>query len=94
MIIDGNEYGCWDGIVKIVYEDKCRTIHIFASGDEDDKFFTLNDCLQAINYKDKMGRVLVIIEDYLSGGIYQYGNHRDENGNNLWEIHGNTRGFA
>lgn len=91
MIVDGNEYGCWDGIVKIIYEDKCRTVIMVSQGEEDDEFLSLNDCLKLIGYKTEMGIVLVIIEDYLSGKIFQYGNNVGEP---VWMEHGHTKGFA
>lgn len=38
--------------------------------------------------------VLVIAEDWTYGLIYRYGNHKDKDGNNLWEEVGQTIGFA
>lgn len=91
MIVDGNEYGCYDGIVKIICGEKCKTIYVCSNGDENDEFVTLNDCLKIIGWTSKMGVVLVIIEDYLSGKIYQYANNCGEP---VWCEHGNTKGFA
>ena len=90
MIVDGNEIGCYDGIVKIIYQDKCRAIVLTANG-EDDEFVTLNDFLKIIEWKPKMGVVLVIIESWTSGKIYQWANNCGEP---VWCEHGTTKGFA
>ena len=36
----------------------------------------------------------VIFEDWREGYVYNYGNHRDENKNRVWERTGRTYGFA
>lgn len=38
----------------------------------------------------KNGTILLILESYLDGKIYRYGNYRDE----YWYLVGETRGFA
>jgi hypothetical protein len=92
MEVNGNEVGTWDGIIKIILEQgeeiKCKKIVLVAQGTEDDKYITLNDCLDIIGYKD--GICTVIIDDCLSGRIYQYGNYRD----GKWYEYGKTKGYA
>lgn len=88
MKVDGNEVGTYDGFVYIISENKYKKIIMVANGTEDDRFLSLNDCLKEIDY-DGFGVVLVILEDALSGKIYQYGNHGAE-----WYEHGETRGYA
>lgn len=36
----------------------------------------------------------VIYEDWRNGYVFNYGNHRDENKNGIWERVGTTYGFA
>lgn len=36
----------------------------------------------------------VLHEDWREGYVYNYGNHRDENDNRIWERSGRTVGFA
>lgn len=36
----------------------------------------------------------VIYEDWRNGYVFNYGNHRDENNNRIWERVGTTYGFA
>lgn len=88
MKVDGNAVGIWDGIVYIVCENKGKTIYKCASGDENDTFLSLNDCLKEIDYRN--GVCIVIFETALSGQIYQYGNYGDD----YWYEHGKTQGFA
>lgn len=87
--VDGNEIGIWVGIAYIIWEDKGKTIYKTASGDEDDTFLSLNDCLKEIGY-DGYGVCTVILEDWISGSVYQYGNSSDK----AWYTHGKTVGFA
>lgn len=91
--VDGNAVGTWDGIIYIICEDKGKTLYITASGDESDRFVSLNDCLKEIGYEegsDEKSGVLVIIEDYTKGKVYRYDNYGDKS----WYECGRTEGFA
>ena len=87
--IDGNTVGTWDGIAYIIWGDKGKTVYINAMGDDNDKFFTLNDCLAEIGYNGD-GSVLVVLEDPLNGKVYRYGNYAEK----AWCEVGTTCGFA
>lgn len=88
--VNGDTMGCYDGLVRIIWGDKAKKIIITAMGTEDDKLISLNDCLKLIGYK-KGGYpvVLVMIETFTSGDIYEYGNYGQ-----YWTKYGSTRGFA
>ena len=86
--VDPDITGTWDGLVYIINEDKAKTIIITANGDDFDRFFSLNDCLAAIDYKE--GVVTVIIEDFLKGKVYRYNNYEL----NSWYEIGVTEGYA
>lgn len=89
--VDGKVEGSYDGIVRIVYGNNGRTIYLTAMGDENDKFFCLNDALKEICYdREKGGVVVVIIDDLLGGVVYMYGNY----GEGKWYEYGMTRGYA
>lgn len=92
-MINGNEVGTYDGIITIVKEsyDECtaKRIIITTQGTHDDKFISLNECLQIIGYNDG-DVVTVIIDDAFRGNIYQYGNYIKKE----WCEHGSTKGYA
>ena len=88
MKVDGNAVGIWDGIARIICDNKGKTIYNSANGDEHDTFLSLNDCLKEIDYC--VGVCIVIFETALSGQIYQYGNYSD----GFWYEHGETKGYA
>ena len=87
--VDGNTVGTYDGIIYIISADKGKTIIVTASGDETDRFFSLNDCLAEIGCGEDE-TAIVIIEDYLHGFVYRYNNYNDKS----WYQCGETEGFA
>ena len=87
--IDGNAIGTYDGIAYIIWGDKGKTVYITASGDDNDRFFSLNDCLKEIGY-DGYGCVLVVLDDALNGKVYRYGNCIKK----CWQEVGTTCGYA
>lgn len=86
--VNGNEIGTFDGFVRILWGNKGKTLCLTAMGKKRDKFISLNDCLKEIEYDGK-GTVIVIIEHFLYGYIYKYGNYGND-----WYKYGETRGFA
>lgn len=90
--INGNKMGAYDGILTIICADgeqvKGKSITLTPAGASDDKFISLNDCLNLIEFDGK-GIVTVIREGALHGEIYQYGNY-----GNFWVQHGTTNGYA
>lgn len=90
--INGNKVGADDGILTIIYADreiaKAKQITLVPIGTPEDKFISLNDCLNLIEF-DGEGIVTVIRECALHGEIYQYGNYGD-----FWVEHGTTKGYA
>ena len=89
--VDGNVEGCYDGIVRIVYNNKGCTKYLTAFGNESDEFFCLNDALKEVCYdKEKGGVVVVIIDDCMGGVVYMYGNY----GDGKWYEYGMTRGYC
>lgn len=87
--VDGNAIGTYDGVVRIICGDKGKTIYLSAMGLQSDRFICLNDCLKEIKYKGK-GVVVVIIDDFMRGDVYMYGNY--EKG--TWYKYGQTEGVA
>jgi hypothetical protein len=87
--VDEHTTGTYDGIIYIIQGDIGKTLIISASGDENDRFFSLHDCLTAFGYNGE-GSVLVIIEDYTKGKVYRYNNYGDKK----WYECGSTEGFA
>lgn len=93
--LDGDKIGFYDGIIIIIIDDdtenspRVKKIINTANGLPDDKFISLNDCLEIIGYNGD-GVVTVIFEEPLSGKIYEYGNHNPCG----WEEHGVTKGYA
>lgn len=91
MEVDGNKIGIWDGVVRIICGDKAYTEYLVATGANDDKFITLNDCLELIKYdKDKDDVVIVIFDDFTHGEVYSYGNYTPKG----WWQYGTTQGYA
>lgn len=90
-VVDGNEVGSYDAIFKIICGDRCKEVILVADGCEDDKFMSLNDCLDLIEYDRESGMsVIVIIDSWLHGTIYRYGAYSEK----YWEVYGETGGFA
>lgn len=87
--VDGKTTGTYDGIIYIISGDKGKTICVVASGDETDRFVSLNDCLEEIGCGEDE-TAIVIVEDALHGDVYRYGNY--EKGE--WYECGETEGFA
>ena len=89
--VNGDTFGCYDGIVRIIWGDKAKQIVMSANGTEDDKFISLNDCLKLIDYNkgDGYSVVFVMIDTFTDGVIYEYGNYGQ-----FWTEYGTTRGFA
>ena len=87
--IDGNTTGTYDGIMYIFSGDKGKELCVTASGDENDRFVSLNDCLAEIGCGAD-DTALVIIEDYTKGYVYRYNNYGDKR----WYRCGETEGFA
>ena len=87
--VDGNTTGTYDGILYIISGDKGKTIIVTADGTENDRFVSLNDCLTEIGCAEDE-TAIVIIEDYMHGKVYRYGNY--EKG--VWYECGETEGFA
>jgi hypothetical protein len=87
--VEGNTTGTWDGFIYIISGDKGKTIIVTSSGDCNDKFLSLNDCLAHINC-DENDTAIAIIEDYLNGTVYRYNNYGDKS----WYVCGHTCGFA
>ena len=82
------DYGIYDGFIRILYEDRAKTLCLTASGEEDDEKITLDDCLKLIGYEG-YGCVYVIFDDWTHGEIYCYGNAPGQ-----WYLYGETMGFA
>lgn len=89
-VVDGNKIGIWDGVARIICDNKGKTIYKTANGYETDTFLSLNDCLKEINYGEGDGVCVVIFEFALEGIVYQFGNYRDGE----WYEHGKTYGYA
>ena len=90
-VVNGKEVGTYDGIVRIIWNGVCKTVILTANGDGDDRFLSLDDCLDLVEYnEDYEPTVLVIIEDWTHGDIYRYGAYSEK----VWEYHGMTKGFA
>lgn len=54
-----------------------------------------DDPMSLVDIKEKYPNVhKVIYEDWRNGYVFNYGNHRDENKNRIWERVGTTYGFA
>lgn len=87
--VDGNHTGTYDGILYIMSGDKCKRLCVTASGDENDRFVSLNDCLTEVGCDDD-DTAIVIVEDYLHGYVYRYNNYDDKS----WYRCGETEGFA
>lgn len=89
-VVCGEKVGAYDGFIRILCGDKGKTICLTADGTEKDEFVTLNDCLRLIDYKEgEDGTVFVIIDDFMRGSMYCYGNHGAQ-----WEYYGETMGFS
>ena len=86
MRVDGSKK-IYDGIIRIICGDSAKTIMLTAEGTEEDSFISLNDCLSLIDYEE--GVCIVIVDDALSGEIYQYGNYGP-----FWTTYGTTQGYA
>ena len=90
--INGDKIGIYDGLLTIICADRenirAKRLYLTAMGTPDDKFISLNDCLNLIEFDGK-GIVTVIREGALHGEIYQYGNY-----GNFWVQHGTTNGYA
>lgn len=85
--VNGAETVIYDGFVRILWEDKGKTILITANGDEKDTRISLNDCLEIIGYDGK-GVVIVIFDDATKGKVYMYGNYGA-----CWYEYGETGGY-
>lgn len=89
--VDGKRTGIYDGIAYILYGAKGKTVYLTATGDENDKFLCLDDCLELMKYdENNLITMLVIIETALSGKVYRYNNYSDK----CWYECGTTEGFA
>ena len=89
--VDGNNEGCYDGVVRIMCENKGCTKYLVAMGCEDDVFFSLNDCLKEVCYdREEGGVVIVIIDNALQGDVYKYNSY----GDGKWYKYGETGGYA
>lgn len=87
--VDGKTTGTYDGILYIISGNKGKQIIVSASGDETDRFVSLDDCLAEIGC-DKDKTAIVIVEDYTHGYLYRYNNYGDKS----WYQCGETEGFA
>lgn len=86
-VVDGDKTGIWDGVARIIGYNEGLTIYKTANGDETDTFLSLNDCLKLVNYEITC---VVILDDYRSGKVYQFGNFYD----GKWYEYGETEGYA
>ena len=86
--VNGDFICTFDGIVRIIWGDKGKTLVFSGDGYQDNRFVCLNDCLGLVGY-DGNGTVVVIVDEALSGKVYMYGNYGD-----YWYEYGETRGFA
>lgn len=75
-------YSFCDGILYVFTDTKIYEHCIL-----DDEEITLDKCLQKIDYKNGVCRVLV--DGAMSGMVFIYGNH-----GKYWEYYGKTMGFA
>ena len=89
IIVDGKETGTWDGIIYVFCEERAKRIILTASGDQSDRFLSLDDCLDEIGCKETESAI-VIIEDSLHGDVYRFGNYADRS----WYKVGETVGYA
>lgn len=80
--------GTQDGFVRILWNDKGKTICLVANGTDEDELITLDKCLDIIGY-DGDGTVLVILDDAMHGEVYCYGNYGEH-----WYKYGTTQGYA
>lgn len=95
--VSGDETITYDGVIRIVWGKKAKTLILSAQGVPEDKYISLNDCLKKIGYigfkeclKKKISTtVLVFFETFTSGEIYAFGQY-----GGFWTEYGNTRGFA
>ena len=94
MEVNGNEIGIYDGLITIIVYDydneeiSGKRIIQTAMGTENDKFITLNDCLNIVGYTK--GTCVVIFDDYMRGEMYQYGRYEE----GKWYKYGETIGFV
>ena len=89
--VDGDKTGTYDGFLYILCGDVGNTIIVTAMGDENDRFYSLNDCLKEIEYDyNSCNTVIVIIEDMTNGKVYRYNNYADSS----WYEVGETEGYA
>lgn len=84
--VNGDFICTFDGIVRIIWGNKGKTLVFWGKYGND--FVRLNDCLREIDY-DGNGTVVVIVDEFLSGKVYMYGNYGND-----WYEYGETRGFA
>ena len=75
--VDGEFICTFDGIVRIIWGDKGKTLVFSGDGYQDNRFVCLNDCLGLVGY-DGNGTVVVIVDEYLSGKVYIYGNYGND----------------
>lgn len=83
-----NNIALYDGIAKIVFEDKCLTEYVDFEYDEPLKFAKVLEIAKSNGYAN--GCILLICENHYEGYVYRYGNYTD---GKWWQI-GTTCGFA
>lgn len=89
FIVDDEKTTISDGIVRIIFGDKCvlKTLDT-----QYDNPISLEDCYDIVYYRSDgcfKGVIIVLFEDKTQGAVYKYGNHGD-----YWEKTGNTCGYA
>lgn len=89
MKVDGKT-GIYDGVIHIFNHNRAKEIFLTAEGTDEDKFITLDDCLELIEHTDQDGVCYVIFDTALHGEMYQYGNYSDK----CWSKYGTTQGYA
>ena len=95
--IDDDKVVFYDGFLYIIseisleafYGESSYSIDVICLCPEYDAPMSL------VDIKEKYPNVhKVIYEDWREGYVFNYGNHRDENKNRIWERVGTTNGYA
>lgn len=90
-VSDETELNRFDGIIKIITNNRCKTIY---QSEFESKITTLKDCIDIAMKELKAETtepiIIVIAETPLEGCIYRYGNREEM----YWEQIGTTCGYA
>lgn len=98
-VIPDDQVWLYDGFIYIISRNASRegvhyktqySIDVICLNPEYD------DPLSLVDIKNRFPNVIKVIhEDWLKGNVYNYGNHATkDNGEEFWELTGETMGFA